>query len=140
MNNPSKKMISLKINDRTVEVSEGTTVLRAAEKAGIIIPTLCDHPDLTPFGGCRLCVVDVKGSRLPAASCTLPVMQDMEVTTETPALVESRQMILEMLLSNYYDAGYEDSLAESNQLYHWAKHYGVDIAGYTCETAPIPGR
>ena len=133
MNNPSKKMISLKINNRTVEVLEGTTVLRAAEKAGIIIPTLCDHPDLTPFGGCRLCVVDVKGSRLPAASCTLPVIQDMEVTTETPALVESRQMILEMLLSNYYDAGYEDSLGESNQLYYWAKHYGIDIAGNTAK-------
>ncbi len=120
-------MITLKINEITVEVPEGDTVLRAAEKAGIIIPTLCDHADLTPYGGCRLCVVDVKGYRLPMASCTLPVAQDMEVVTENPALVESRRMILELMLSNYYDAGYEDSLGDQNELIHWAKVYNLDF-------------
>lgn len=120
-------MITLKINQIPIEVTEGTTVLRAAEKAGVVIPTLCDHKDLTPYGGCRLCVVEVKGWRLPMASCTLPVSQDMEVTTETPALADSRRMILELLLSNYYDAGYEDSLGET-QLMHWVRHYGIDPA------------
>jgi formate dehydrogenase major subunit/formate dehydrogenase alpha subunit len=120
-------MISLKINGISVEVPEGTTVLRAAEQAGIEIPTLCDHRDLTPYGGCRLCVVDVKGWRLPMASCTLPAAPDMEVTTESPALAESRRTILELILSNYYDAGYEDGLGET-QLMRWAKRYSVDPA------------
>lgn len=120
-------MISLKINGIPVEAPEGTTVLRAAEQAGIEIPTLCDHRDLTPYGGCRLCVVDVKGWHLPMASCTLPASPDMEVTTESPALAESRRTILELILSNYYDAGYEDSLGET-QLMRWAKRYGVDPA------------
>lgn len=133
MNLSENKMVTLKINNQSVEAPEGATVLRAAENAGIVIPTLCDHPDLTPFGGCRLCVVEVKGNRLPAASCTLPVMQDMEVATETPALSESRRTILEMLLSNYYDAGYDDSLGDSNQLIYWARHYGVDLALYSAK-------
>lgn len=120
-------MISLQINEREVQVPDGTTVLQAAQQAGIVIPTLCDHPDLTPYGGCRLCVVEVKGWRLPMASCTLPAAPGMEVTTETPALAESRRTILELLLSNYYDAGYEDGLGET-QLMHWVKHYGIDAA------------
>ncbi len=117
--------ITLKIDGKTVEASEGMTVLRAAEQAEITIPTLCDHPDLTPYGGCRLCVVDVKGYRLPMASCTLPATDGMEVITENPALVLSRRTILELILSNYYDAGYEDNLVE-NQLLRWAKHYEID--------------
>jgi NADH dehydrogenase/NADH:ubiquinone oxidoreductase subunit G len=52
--------IKLTINHKEVEVPAGTTVLRAAEMAGIEIPTLCDHPHLTPYGGCRLCVVEVE--------------------------------------------------------------------------------
>jgi formate dehydrogenase major subunit/formate dehydrogenase alpha subunit len=127
-------MISLKIDGVMVEVPEGTTVLRAAEKAGITIPTLCDHKDLTPYGGCRLCVVDVKGYRLPMASCTLPVSQDMEVETENPALIESRRMILELILSNYHDAGYEDSLTGKNQLLHWADHYQLDMEKVAAKT------
>jgi predicted molibdopterin-dependent oxidoreductase YjgC len=137
-------MTSLKINGITVEAPEGTTVLRAAEMAGITIPTLCDHRDLTPYGGCRLCVVDVKGFRLPMASCTLPVSQDMEVTTESPALIQSRRTILELLLSNYYDAGYEDSLGD-NQLVYWAKQYNIDVskamaqkARYKVDSDPNP--
>jgi predicted molibdopterin-dependent oxidoreductase YjgC len=119
------KSITITIDGKTVEVPEGMTVLRAAEQAGITIPTLCDHKDLTPYGGCRLCVVDVKGWRTPMASCVLPAAQGMEVTTESPALAQSRRTILELLLSNYHDAGYEDSLGET-ELMHWVNHYGID--------------
>ena len=66
-------MVQLTINGKQVEAPEGTTVLRAAQMAGIHIPTLCDHKELTPYGGCRLCIVDVEGARVPMASCTLPV-------------------------------------------------------------------
>ena len=106
-------MVKLTINGNEIEVKEGTTVLRAAEQAGITIPTLCDHKDLTPYGGCRLCMVEVQGFRGPTASCTLPVNEGMVVTTESPALHKSRSTILELILSNFYDAGYEDNLGES---------------------------
>jgi formate dehydrogenase major subunit len=92
-------MISLTIDGRSVEVPEGTTVLRAAEQAGITIPTLCDHPALPPYGGCRLCVVEVQGFRTPIASCTLPVNPGMMVKTDTEKLRSIRKFILTMLFS-----------------------------------------
>lgn len=58
-------MINLTIDGKQVEVPEGTTVLRAAEKAGIKVPKLCDHTQLVPTGGCRMCIVEVQGFRVP---------------------------------------------------------------------------
>ena len=92
-------MVQLTINGKQIEAPEGTTVLRAAEMAGITIPTLCDHKELTPFGGCRLCIVEVQGFRVPIASCTLPVSNGMVVNTETATLKKSRKFILSMLFS-----------------------------------------
>lgn len=121
-------MIKFSINGEQLEVPEGTTVLRAAEKVGITIPTLCDHPDLTPYGGCRLCVVEVEGARFPATACTLEATEGMLVQTESPALTQARRGLLELLLSNYYDSGYKDNGAET-QLTHWIHHYGLDTKG-----------
>lgn len=92
-------MVQITINGKQMEVPEGTTVLRAAEMAGINIPRLCDHKELTPYGGCRLCIVEVQGVRVPMASCTLPVNNGMVVNTETEALKKSRKFILSMLFS-----------------------------------------
>jgi formate dehydrogenase major subunit len=92
-------MVQITINGKQIEVPEGTTVLRAAEMAGIQIPRLCDHKELTPYGGCRLCIVEVQGVRVPMASCTLPVNNGMVVNTETEALKKSRKFILSMLFS-----------------------------------------
>ncbi|MBK8784501.1 MAG: molybdopterin-dependent oxidoreductase [Anaerolineales bacterium] len=92
-------MAKITINEKQIEVPEGTTVLRAAEMAGIYIPRLCDHKELTPYGGCRLCIVDVEGARVPMASCTLPVNNGMVVHTETAEIKKSREFILSMLFS-----------------------------------------
>ena len=62
-----ERMVQITINGKQIEVPEGTTVLRAAEMAGIYIPRLCDHKELTPYGGCRLCIVEVQGVRVPMA-------------------------------------------------------------------------
>lgn len=91
--------VNLTIDGISVEVADGTTVLNAARQAGITIPTLCDHPHLTPFGGCRLCIVEVQGFRVPIASCTLPATNGMVVQTDTEKLRASRQFILSMLFS-----------------------------------------
>lgn len=92
-------MVQITINGKQVEVPEGSTVLGAAKMAGIHIPTLCAHKELTPYGGCRLCIVEVQGVRVPMASCTLPVSNGMVVNTESEALKKSRQFILSMLFS-----------------------------------------
>ena len=64
--------ISLTIDGRRVEVDEGRTVLEAATEAGIMVPTICDHKDLSPFGACRMCVVEIDGVRGFPTSCTTP--------------------------------------------------------------------
>src|SRR5215216_4136123 len=92
-------MVQITINGKQIEIPEGTTVLRAAEMADIYIPRLCDHKELTPYGGCRLCIVEVQGVRVPMASCTLPVNNGMVVNTETEALKKSRKFVLSMLFS-----------------------------------------
>lgn len=91
--------VKLTINDKEIEVPAGTTVLEAARSAGIDIPTLCDHPHLVPYGGCRLCVVEVKGARTLQPSCTLPVMNGMVVNTDTPKTRAAREFVLTLLFS-----------------------------------------
>jgi predicted molibdopterin-dependent oxidoreductase YjgC len=120
-------MVNLKINGKEIQVPDGMTVLQAAAQAGVTIPTLCDHPDLHPYGGCRLCVVDVKGWRNPMASCTLPVSEGMDVETHSQAIEKSRKTILELFMSNYHDSGYEDGQKQETQFIHWVKHYGLDV-------------
>lgn len=91
----------LKIDGREVEAMPGTTVKEAARASGIMIPGLCDHPDLEPYGGCRLCLVEIDGMRGYPSSCTLPASEGMVVRTNTPALQDLRRSILEMLLSEH---------------------------------------
>jgi formate dehydrogenase major subunit len=92
-------MVNITIDGKQIEIAEGTTVLKAARTAGIEIPTLCDHPQLTPYGGCRLCLVEVDGMRTLQPSCTLPVMNNMVVRTDTEKTRDSRKFILNMLFS-----------------------------------------
>ncbi|KAB2903183.1 MAG: molybdopterin-dependent oxidoreductase [Anaerolineae bacterium] len=123
-------MISLTINGQTLDVPENTTVLKAAEQAGIVIPTLCNHKDLTPYGGCRLCSVDIQGLRLPATACTMLVAPGMIVRTESPALTRYRRTILELLLVRFYDAGYTHSNGSptiDSQFAYWVNYYGIDM-------------
>ena len=95
-----EELIQLTIDGVSVEVPAGTTVLEAAKKAGINIPTLCYLKDINQIGACRLCVVDT-GARALQAACVLPVSKGMVVKTNTPAIREARKINLELLLSNH---------------------------------------
>lgn len=95
-----EELIQLTIDNVSVEVPAGTTVLEAAKKAGINIPTLCYLKDINQIGACRLCVVDT-GARSLQAACVLPVTQGMVVKTNTPEIREARKINLELLLSNH---------------------------------------
>ena len=78
-------MPRITINDKELSVPENMTVLDAARLNDIYIPTLCNHPKLTPSGGCRLCLVEIKGFPRPVASCTTPVTEGMDVSTSHAA-------------------------------------------------------
>ncbi|MDP2731379.1 MAG: formate dehydrogenase subunit alpha [Dehalococcoidales bacterium] len=94
-------MISLTIDNQQVEAKEGMTVLEAAKEAGIYIPTLCYHPFLSPYGGCRLCVVEIEKMRGFPTACTTPASDGMAVRTNTSPLQEFRRGIIELLLTEH---------------------------------------
>ena len=93
--------IKLTINGQEIEAARGMTVLEAAQAAGIYIPTLCHHPDLEPYGGCRLCVVEIENVRGLPTSCTTPATDGMVVTTKSDAINDVRRTSLELLLTNH---------------------------------------
>lgn len=94
-------MIKVTINDMPIEVQEGTTIHDAAKKLKIKIPTLCYHPDLSVAGNCRICVVEVKGSRTLVPSCSMPVADGMEIYTNTLKVRKARKDVIELLLAEH---------------------------------------
>lgn len=92
-------MVNLKIDNFEVEVPEGTSILDAARKVHIDIPTLCKHPDVDPTAGCGMCIVKVNGRIL--RSCCTPVAEGMEVVTGDAEIVSVRRTVLELILSNH---------------------------------------
>ncbi len=93
--------ITLNIDGHEVEAEIGQTVLEAALGAGIYIPHLCYHPDLTPAGACRLCVIEIAGRSGIATACTTPVEDGMTVQTRTTRLNQSRRLALELMLAGH---------------------------------------
>lgn len=100
MNSPHDN-IQLTIDNQPVEVPRGSTILKAAETAGIYIPTLCAHKELTPYGGCRMCIVEVEGMRGFPTSCTTPAESNMIVRTQTAQIQSIRNEIFNLILSEH---------------------------------------
>ena len=95
-------MVNLKIDDKEICVEEGTTILEAARKAGIDIPTLCFLKEINEVGDCRMCIVEVEGRRGFATSCVQKVEEGMVVHTNTQNVIDSRRTILDLILSNHH--------------------------------------
>jgi len=93
--------VTLTIDNQKVEIEEGASILDAAKKAGIKIPTLCYLEDINEIGACRVCVVEVKGAKALQAACVAPVADGMVVRTNSPAVRSSRRLTVELLLSNH---------------------------------------
>ncbi|MBT9176432.1 MAG: NADP-reducing hydrogenase subunit HndC [Firmicutes bacterium] len=93
--------IKLTIDGAPVEVDPGSTVLDAARKAGVHVPTLCFHPELRLEGSCRLCVVEIEGMQSLAASCVYPASSGMRVRTNSEVVRKTRKSIVELLLANH---------------------------------------
>ena len=94
-------MVNLIIDDTPISVKEGTTILEAARKVNIDIPTLCFLKDINEVGDCRMCVVEVEGRRGFATACIQKVEDGMVVRTNTEAVIEARRLVLDLILSNH---------------------------------------
>lgn len=113
------------IDGREVGVDEGMTVLEAAEKAGVSIPTLCHRPDLTPTGVCRICVVEIEGSPTLVAACHTPVVAGMVIDTQSPKVLASRKATLELMVAGHTGPCVTDTLVERCELHSLASDLEV---------------
>jgi formate dehydrogenase alpha subunit len=95
------EMMIINIDNQILEVQKGLTILQAAEQSHIYIPSLCAHKDLTPFGGCRMCIVEVEGMRGFPTACTTPVEEGMIIRTHTAQVQAERMEILQLILSEH---------------------------------------
>ncbi len=96
-----KKMIHLEINGIAVEVPEGTTILDAARKVAVRIPTLCHHPDVKAWAACGICVVRNGNSPKLLRACCTEVAEGMKITTHDPDIVQIRKTVVELILSTH---------------------------------------
>lgn len=94
-------MVNVTIDGKAVSVHKSATVLNAAQKAGVKVPTLCYHPELRPEGACRVCMVEVEGARSLVASCVYPVNEGMVVRTNTADVRRARKNVVELMLANH---------------------------------------
>ena len=120
-----ENLVKLTIDGVSVEVPAGTTVLEAAKKAGINIPTLCYLKDINQIGACRMCIVDT-GARAFGAACVLPVTNGMNVKTNTPKIREARRVNLELLLSNHDKKCLECARNQKCELQQLCQDLGVE--------------
>jgi heterodisulfide reductase subunit A len=113
-------MVTLTIDRQKIQVEEGLTILRAAEKLGVKIPTLCSHKALSPYGACRLCVVEVSQDSGPSsiqASCTYPALEGLVVQTNSERVLKTRKIMIELLLAR---------CPEAEEIKNIAKELGVE--------------
>lgn len=124
-----KRLVELTIDGETVKVVEGTTLLDAAVQQGCSIPTLCYVETLTPKNACRVCMVEVVGSRTLVPSCSRKAEAGMVVHTDSDRARHSRRMVLELLGSSV-------DLSTAPNVAEWNTEYGVDTARHGALAAP----
>ncbi len=126
--------ISLTINGIRVSCPTGTTILEAAEQNGFKIPKLCYHPDLKPFGACRLCLVEDEKSGRVMASCVTPAAPKMEILTDSPRVIRHRKNILRLMMAEHPESCLVCSKGNQCQLREIAAQIGLGETGLY----PIP--
>ena len=119
-------MVTLKIDGRTVQVEENTTVLEASLKEGIKIPTLCNLKDINQIGACRMCLVEDGKSGKLQASCVLPVSEGMQIITNSAKVLKARKAVLELILSDHDRSCLTCKRNQTCELQALANELGVD--------------
>ena len=124
------KNISLTVDGVKVDIQEGATVLEAAAKAGIYVPTLCYDPDLKPYGACRLCIVEIEKMRGLPTSCTTPATEGMVIHTESTAVNKSRRMTMELIMANHHGECLSCAKNQNCELQKVARYLGIEQAHF----------
>ena len=131
-------MLKVKVNETDVEVEQGLTVLQACEQAGVEIPIFCYHEKLSIAGNCRMCLVEIEKSPKPVASCAMPIVEGMNIKTNTPLVENARKGVMEFLLANHpldcpvCDQGGECDLQDQSMF------YGIDKSRYKENKRHVP--
>ncbi len=115
--------VTVSIDGQEVSVPEGQTILAACTAAGVETPTICWAPNLTPVNVCRVCVVEVEGSRTLVPACSRPAADGMQISTDSERVRHSRRMVLEFL-------GSANDLSQAAEIAEWSQHYGADAGRY----------
>ena len=121
---PPRRLLDLEVDGETIRVAEGATILDALKAKDVDTPTLCYAENLTPVNACRVCVVELEGSRVLVPSCARKVEEGMKVKTDTERVRHSRRMVLEFLGSSV-DLGLASSAVQ-----RWMESYGADPSRY----------
>jgi iron-only hydrogenase group A len=119
-------MLTVQVNGKTTEAKRGDTILAAARRVGIQIPTLCHVEGLSPSGACRVCVVEVDGYRNLLPACSYPVADGMKIKTHSPRALGARRTVIQLLLSNHPDDCLYCVRAGNCELARLARELGVD--------------
>lgn len=126
-------MITLTIDKQAIEVAPNTTLMEAALAHGIEIPRLCYHPELTPSGGCRLCLVEIEGQVRPQTSCGTLCAEGMVVQTQSAALTKLRRDILDLFISDHPLRCVTCDKNGACELQRYAYEYGLSESSYEVE-------
>lgn len=132
------EMVTLTIDGREVQAPVGSTVLQAAQKAGIDIPTLCHLKDINKIGACRVCLVEVENARGLQASCVYPVSQGLKVKTNTSQIREARKAVVELILSNHPMECLTCNRSTNCELQALAKQFGIKDIRFQGENTVFP--
>ena len=124
------EMLNVKVNGIAVSVPKGATILEAARKAGVEVPTLCYMKEKNEIGACRICVVEATGARGLVTACVYPVTEGMEIQTNTPKVRAARKTTLELILSTH-DKNCLSCVRSTNcELQKLCYEYGVDSKAF----------
>jgi NADH-quinone oxidoreductase subunit G len=123
-------MVNLKINGVSLEVEEGTSILDAAKKINVKIPTLCYNPDLPPWAACGICIVCMEGTPKMVRACTTPVENNMSIITHDPEIIAVRRTVLELILSNHPNDCLQCPRNGNCELQTLAAEFGIREAHY----------
>lgn len=118
--------VRVTIDGRSVEVDPGATILDACTSSGIDTPTICYAENLTPVNACRVCVVELEGSRTLVPACSRPAEDGMEIRTDSERVRHSRKMVLEFL-------GTANDLSEAPEIAEMSERYGADVTRYATD-------
>ena len=135
-----RKPVKITINGKEAPCEKGNTILEVCRKNGVYVPTLCYDERLEPSGGCRLCLVEIKGLAKPLSSCTTPVEDGMEITTESQRLTDLRRTMLSLILSNHPDDCMCCEKAGDCDLQELAYRYNVRPGEFSGEKWDLPVR